>query len=682
MDNIVSLYSRSNFALFPLNGKVPTVPAWQDTPVDLNASFTGNYGVVIGPSRLVVDIDVRDGRKGIESFRSLVKDLNLPTGWEKETFIVKTGSGGYHIYLSVPKGTYRKTLSLYPNIEFLSGNAYVVGAGSKHPDTGLSYVVVSRSPNDLSPAPAALIEALKLPDPVPGAATMDVEDNDPLNIARFVDIINNTPAADQGNRSRALYMTACKGRDIGLSEAVCLETLEKNFKMSVPFDDPGEFAKTVKNAYNYAKNPQGVRSISAIFKQEEEIEKIDPTSLVWDKTTKYNKKGEVVGETIHKTLNNCVNHMLTLCPTFRFNTFTSKTEVTSQIPWIKTRGNHMPEVWDDDYTFAQYYLAKTAHIEYMKGQVVDAITICGRKRQYNPVHNYLNSLVWDGKPRIDSWLIDYAGVVDNEYTRAVCRKVICGAIRRVMEPGCKFDYVLVLEGRQGIGKSTLIRTLGKLWFAELKFDPSKDMVHKMQGKWIIELTEMAGLRHAEMNAIKAFITIQKDTVRLSYAREPKDIPRQSIFIGTINPNGGYLSDIENRRFWMVECKEIDIIGFESVVDQLWAEGMMCYKDEPLYLQGKANEIQIVESVARRPEEALLPAINRWLEANPTVDETTTSQIAEWAGLRGANMSELCRIASVLESNGWTRRNSVKGTTNQATYCRPFREIALRQMEGM
>jgi predicted P-loop ATPase len=235
---------------------------------------------------------------------------------------------------------------------------------------------------------------------------------------------------------------------------------------------------------------------------------------------------------------------------------------------------------------------------------------------------------------------------------------------------------------QGIGKSTLIRLLGKLWHGEMKFQPDKDMIHNMQNKWVIELTEMAGLRHAEMKAIKAFTTIAKDTVRLSYGKESYDIPRSSIFIGTINPNGGYLSDTENRRFWMVDCNKIDIPGLDNVVDQLWAESRMFYKEENLFLEGEAKSIHDAESILRRPEESLLAPVLRWMDNNKYVDVVTASQILEAEGFKKGTYlsSELNRIGIILMGMGWEKDYITQGITPVTVYKRPVSEINKRELE--
>jgi hypothetical protein len=198
------------------------------------------------------------------------------------------------------------------------------------------------------------------------------------------------------------------------------------------------------------------------------------------------------------------------------------------------------------------------------------------RHEFHPVRDWLDSLRWDNTPRIDQWLSTYLGAELSEYTTAVGRITLVAAVRRVRQPGCKFDCVLVLEGRQGAGKSSAVRALAGRpeWFSDSfpPFDDDRKQVEALLGKWVVEYPELAGLRRSDRERVKAFLSRQSDRARLAYGRLPIEIQRQSIFIGTVNPGESYLTDLTgNRRFWPVEITNIDLDTFQRDIPQLWAE---------------------------------------------------------------------------------------------------------------
>lgn len=214
-------------------------------------------------------------------------------------------------------------------------------------------------------------------------------------------------------------------------------------------------------------------------------------------------------------------------------------------------------------------------------------------RRYHPIKNFLENLpAWDGVKRVETSLIDYFGADDNEYVRAVTRKTFCAAVRRIYEPGVKFDYILVMNGPQGIGKSTFISKLGKEWYSDslnLSDMNDKTAAEKLQGYWILEIGELAGMKKADIDKVKAFISRQDDKYRVAFGRRVTPHLRQCIFFGTTNADTGYLRDVTgNRRFWSVKTpgtgKKKPWELKEDEVLQMWAETMEIFKDEPLHLE--------------------------------------------------------------------------------------------------
>jgi predicted P-loop ATPase len=195
---------------------------------------------------------------------------------------------------------------------------------------------------------------------------------------------------------------------------------------------------------------------------------------------------------------------------------------------------------------------------------------------FHPVKDYLQSLTWDGKPRVNTWLIDYAKAADSAYARAVSSLVLIAAVHRVMSPGCKFDEMLVLESPQGFTKSSMLRALCPKdeWFSDdlpLNVE-AKQIIERTVGKWIIEASDLSGMGKRDIEHLKAFLSRQRDgPVRLAYAKLPTEAKRQFVIIGTTNQHR-YLKDMTgNRRFWPVRIEQIDLAGIRANRDQIWAE---------------------------------------------------------------------------------------------------------------
>lgn len=690
--DIIQEFARAGYRIIPLEGKVPDVSKgtdWKTLPKDPNAcraDYLGNYGVH-AEKRLIIDVDIKKNAPGKKSFKRLTEDAGLEKGWEKSTFVVKTGTGGFHVYLDVPPNTEIGLLNPdYPGLEFRYGPFYVVGPESIHPENKEPYVIVFGHPGALQPVPEGLLKLILKKIVVTEGAQPEAGfvDDDPLNIERYKDLLAGMPEIPKGEgQTNSLYIVACRGHDLGLSRDKTKEIIKEcynSIKLIPPVEDH-EIEHAVNSAYTYAKEKAGHLNVGAIFKTAEVGEKIDLGEIGFDYNTKTN--------TPLKTLNNAVNYLITLPQVrdaFRYNAFSGMIEINSNAPWYKERGSKGPNLSDEDIVLLKYFFTKTVKVEFSQQTVLEAVIVAGHKRHYHPIRNYLNSLKWDGKTRIDTWLSDYGHAVDNIYTRAVGRKTLCAAVKRVMEPGCKWDHVLIIEGDQGIGKSTACRILGRNWAGDMNLDPhSKDSVAMMLNKWVIELSEMTALRWADANALKSFITREKDTVRLAYERHAKDFPRQSIFIGTVNPEHiGYLKDITgNRRYWVVKFNGlVGLTGLEDNCDQLWAEARTVYDKEPLYLTGEAEKLQTLEAQARMPEDPMRGNVIKWIKENPDVIEVTTDMILEYIGvpMKAITRSDQSRVAQSLVEMGWEKKLTREAGMFKTSFTMPKRDQIAMAME--
>jgi predicted P-loop ATPase len=277
------------------------------------------------------------------------------------------------------------------------------------------------------------------------------------------------------------------------------------------------------------------------------------------------------------------------------NKFEQREIATGDLPWRKIEPKN-PYLTDKDDAGLRHYLEKTYDLTGIQ-KITDGLSLTVEKNAFHPVRDYLNSVSWDQEERLDTLTVDYMGVADTTYTRATTRKAFVGAVTRIFRPGCKFDYVLTSIGKQGVGKSTLLKKLGKQWFSDsFTTVQGKEAFEQIQGVWIMELAELAQLKKAELEAVKHFITKQDDRFRVAYGKRVENFPRQCAFFGTDN-NKDFLRDpTGNRRFWPQDAFEFtpkkdvftDLDDYE--IDQIWAEAMFRFKaGETLFLSKELEE---------------------------------------------------------------------------------------------
>jgi len=279
---------------------------------------------------------------------------------------------------------------------------------------------------------------------------------------------------------------------------------------------------------------------------------------------------------------------------FKQNDFDGKRYVFANLPWRRIK---KPEpVKNVDYSGVRNYIESVYGISGTL-KIDDSLALEFEKQSFHPIKNYLTDLVWDKQQRIDDLLIDYFGAEDNIYSREAIRKMLVGAVARVFRPGCKFDLVLTIVGEQGTKKSTFIKKLGKEWFSDTFMTvQGKEALEQIQGAWLIEIAELAGLRKAEVEAIKHFISKQEDTFRPAYARTAETYQRQCVFWGTTN-NKDFLRDPSgNRRFMPIDVHPHKITkdvfeDLDSEINQIWAEAVYLFQNgESLFLSADAELI--------------------------------------------------------------------------------------------
>lgn len=327
----------------------------------------------------------------------------------------------------------------------------------------------------------------------------------------------------------------------------------------------------------------------------------------WKKRLKYQPRTSLLENSVYN-----LNLILANDPDFRnfaFNDMANRIQVTGPLPWERPKGN---QFWRDADTAQLKSIIDIRYLPFSSRNHDVAFTKIADDRHFHPVRDYLDSLpAWDGVKRVEDLFIKYLKADDTDYIRAVTRKTFTAAVARIYVPGIKFDCVPVLDGDQGIGKSTIVKDLvTSEYYSEtlsLTDMDDKSGAEKLQGFWVIEIGELAGMKKADIEKVKAFLSTSDDKYRPSYGKVVESHPRQCVIIATVNGERGYLRDITgNRRFWIIKVhqkRQKKVWNFdEDFRAQFWAEAKEIWKSgETLYLEG--DDLDEAEKAQRGAMEA-------------------------------------------------------------------------------
>lgn len=344
----------------------------------------------------------------------------------------------------------------------------------------------------------------------------------------------------------------------------------------------------------------------------------DEANTEWMETLDYDRKGNIRPTAVNalKVLENdplLAGHLF-------YDEFRCSAVVVGGLPW-----NAKAKKWRDaDNSQLRIYMEKVYNIT-GKDKIKDAKVSYIDSHSIHPVRDYLNSLRWDGVRRAERAVTDYLGAKDCGLNRAATRVWLTGAAARIFEPGCKFDYCLILAGRQGVGKSSFFEILAGEWYngnlSSMSCD--KASMEQLQGSWIFEIQELDSMKRREASQVKAFITNRNDKYRSAYKEETEDHPRQCVFGGTTNEAAFLKDDTGDRRFWVIQIEE----GYrregsprEALArdrDQIWAEVVQWYRQggEPLMLEER-HEREMEErrqSFSTNAEDPLPDMVYNFLE---------------------------------------------------------------------
>lgn len=339
-------------------------------------------------------------------------------------------------------------------------------------------------------------------------------------------------------------------------------------------------------------------------------------------------------------------------------------------------GGEVGEWTDRDDARCALWLGQRYAVSPRADLISDAVFLVAERNSYHEVRDYLASLTWDGTPRLKNWLVTYLGAEDTEYVRLAGFKWLVASVGRVMKPGCKMDNVLILEGAQDAGKSSAFRTIfSQRWFTDANIIiGDKDSYAVMAGKWVIELAELDALSKSESSNSKRFFSTAVDTYRPPYAKRAIDVPRQSVFAGTVNFDTYLKDESGNRRYWPVKVADVlNLKGLAADRDQIWAEAYQTYCEwdaanmeadgvlpAPWQVLPEEKPLFRVEQDARYEGDVFEPMIARFIELRDKVTmeeilgECLKLDISKWTP------AEQRRIGKAIKSIGWVRKRESKG----------------------
>lgn len=479
------------------------------------------------------------------------------------------------------------------------------------------------------------------------------------------------------------YLKLCNAFDIVRIHKFCDDDDKKSFR------DMCEFAMQVDEVKVLAANER-----LALAEEDFSADGDD-----WKTRLKYQPKTSLLENSVYN-----LNLILNNDPDFRnfaYNELANRIQVTGPLPWERPEGN---KFWRDADTAQLKSIIDIRYLPFSSRNHDVAFTKIADDRRFHPIRDYLESLpAWDGVKRVEDIFIKYLKADDTEYIRTVTRKTFAAAVARIYVPGIKFDCVPVLDGDQGIGKSTIVKDLVTAdYYSEtlsLTDMDDKSGAEKLQGFWVVEIGELAGMRKADIEKVKAFLSTSDDKYRPSYGKVVESHPRQCIVIATVNGERGYLRDITgNRRFWIIKVhqkKQKKTWSFtEEYRQQFWAEAKEIWKSgEKLYLEGDILEeaekaqkgametderVGMVEEYLNTPlpadwDDMDLFARRNYLNGSEfggtqhigTITRTSVSNAEIWCECLNHSLPELkttdsYQIAALMaQINGWERTTNIK-----------------------
>lgn len=596
-------YIKAGLSIFPLKfkGKEPltkngckeaTTDAaivkawWQKWP-------NANIGIATGSKSgglFVIDLDI-DEDKGIDGYHSL-RDWEKINGCFPETCCSITGRGGYHLFFRTNREV-KNRVGIISGVDIRGEGGYIVAPPSIHPNGRIYEWEYDLEEFEIKEANDIVFKFLN-----DNANTRKNEFKPPLEIL-------------SGTRNRTIFEFACSLQSKGLSDAAIKSAISiENQERCVPPLDEKDLEKILNSVFKYEKGTSIVynRNVGQIETKTEYI------VLERDKDDKLIQSIDNICTVLR-------NDEL-LKGKIKYNVLSYSQYVCGELPW-EHRDTYREWKNSDDSNL-KCYIEHKYKLKSMD-KIMEALVIVSQENKFNPVIDWLESLKWDGKKRIEDLLPDYLGVTKDTYSIECMKLFMLGAINRAYRPGCKFDYMLVLTGEQGIGKSTFLKMLAcnDVWYNDNFNSVDGDKAsEKLRGMWIVELAELLAVKRAkEVESMKAFITSTVDTYRSPYERRTEQRPRVCVFAGTTNSSHFLTDRTGNRRYIPIKVHKNNIkksLWDNKVMEdftQAWAEALYIFKTEdPKLVIPKNLEISI-ENVQKEylEEDVRAGIIKEWLD---------------------------------------------------------------------
>lgn len=347
-----------------------------------------------------------------------------------------------------------------------------------------------------------------------------------------------------------------------------------------------------------------------------------------------------------------------LSETLAYDEMLAAAVLTGPIP-----GSNKPEgvrpATDVDVGHIQEWLQHASLTKISKDTTHQAVDIRAAERAFHPVRDYLHSLSWDARPRLGTWVSSYLGAESTGYAEGIGTMFFIAMVARIFDPGCKADYMMVLEGPQGARKSTACAVIGGPWFSDNLPDVTtgKDVAQHLPGKWLIEIAEMSAMSRVESAALKAFITRPIERYRPSYGRKEVIQPRQCVFIGTTNKEAYLRDETGGRRFWPVKVGRVDTDALARDRDQLFAEAVALFRDGARWWPDDKFEREHIapQQEARFEGDVWEETISDWIATRASVLVGEVARDALHIETPRTGRADQNRITAILERLGWRRQ---------------------------
>lgn len=625
---------------------------WTDWP-------DANIGVACGPSRiLVIDVDPRNG--GDDS----LADLEVAHGPLPKTLTACTGGGGWHYYYDV-SGMDAKLPGrvLAQGIELQASGQYVLAPPSTHM-SGKTYGWDEGQADSPEFPPSWLTD-------------------DSRRRARYMEAPGEVLEGIIGTAFSAAGML---GAPLGPDRAAVLCPWRDGHSQGSDYDSStvafgpvgkskwGWFHCSHASCRERLGSFRGVERMHEVLRAlpekaaqyaserlagaEREIRRV--VRSPWEESLVWDRKGNDI-EATAGNLRLMVENMPEWAGALAYDESKDRITWTRKPPDVQGMAAPAADalVSEQDWIYVEHWFHRTRRVRFGKETVSDVLVTAAKGNSRNSLDDYLKTIQWDGERRLDTWLARYCNSADTPHTRAVGRAWMISAIARALDPGCQCDHVLVLEGRQGVGKTSIFRVLGGEWYiGNLPRLEDKDARHILSGAWIVEIQELAAMRGSSIERTKAYITERWDTYRPPYHRNFVKRPRRCVFGASTN-EGEYVPDPTGaRRFWPVWVGQPDIPALERDRSALWAEARDAYlAGERWWFTG--NDVvtnAIIEEQSQRqngdPWDARVESYCLAKES-VTAQEILTLCLSIEPGRQG--VTEARRIGDILRRMGWSRQ---------------------------